>query len=135
MDTYGDKIRLVFRDFPLPFHDNAHIASEAAQCAHEQGKFWDYHDKLFENQRALGADNLKTYATDIGLDGEAFNACFDSGRFKSRVDQDYQYGQTVGVTGTPAFFINGRFLSGAQPFEAFKAIIDEELQMKNIATN
>ena len=129
MDTYGDKIRLVFRDFPLPFHDNAHIASEAAQCAHEQGKFWDYHDKLFENQRALEPDNLKQYAADLELDTTAFNTCLDSREFKADVEQDHQDGQQYGVSGTPAFFINGRFISGAQPFEAFARIIDEELEL------
>ncbi len=133
MDTYGDKVRLVFRDYPLPFHNNAHTASQAAQCAHEQGKFWPYHDKLFENQQALEVDKLKQYATQIGLDGPAFNECLDTGRYRSQVDQDYQAGQAAGVTGTPSFFVNGRFLSGAQPFEAFRAIIDEELQLKGIS--
>ncbi len=130
--TYGDKVRLVFRDYPLPFHDNAQSASEAAQCAHEQGQFWAYHDKLFQNQQALAADKLKQYATEIGLDAAAFTACFDSGRFRAAVQEDAAHGQAVGVSGTPAFFINGRFLSGAQPFEAFKTIIDEELEMKGI---
>jgi protein-disulfide isomerase len=98
-------------------------------CANDQGKFWEYHDKLFENQRALQADQLKQYAADLGLDADSFNSCFDSGKFKSAVTEDYLEGQQLGVTGTPAFFINGRFLSGAQPFEAFQAIIDEELQL------
>jgi protein-disulfide isomerase len=122
----------VFRDYPLPFHDNAQLASEAAQCAHEQDQFWAYHDKLFENQQGLQKEKLKQYAAGLGLDTAAFDACLDEGRYKARVEEDYQYGQTVGVTGTPAFFINGRFLSGAQPFDAFKAIIDEELAMAGI---
>lgn len=128
LETYGDKVRLVFRDYPLPFHNNAHGASEAAQCAHDQGRFWEYHDKLFANQQALAAENLKQYATDLGLDIAKFNECFESGRYKDRVDQDIAQGSSAGVRGTPAFFINGRFLSGAQPFEAFKTIIDEELE-------
>jgi len=82
---------------------------------------------VFANQRALADDDLKKYAADLALDTEAFNACYDSGQFRADVVQDFQEGQQVGVQGTPAFFINGRFLSGAQPFENFQAIIDEEL--------
>ena len=127
-EAYGDKVRIVFRDYPLAFHQQAQPAAEAAQCAHEQGKFWEYHDKLFANQQALGADDLKKYAADLELDGERFTECFDSGRFRQDVQDDFQYGQSVGVSGTPAFFINGRFISGAQPFDKFKEIIDEELR-------
>jgi protein-disulfide isomerase len=130
METYGDKVRLVFRDFPLPFHDKAEPASEAAQCAHSQGKFWEYHDKLFANQQALDADNLKKYAAEVGLDTAAFNQCFDEGKFKAVVEANHAGGEALGVQGTPAFFINGRFLSGAVPFEAFQEIIDAELQRK-----
>ena len=110
-------------------HQQAQIASEAAQCAHEQGKFWEFHDEIFKNQRALSAENLKSYAANLSLDTEKFNACVDSGKFTKDVNEDHQAGLAVGVTGTPAFFVNGRFLNGAQPFEAFKAIIDEELEM------
>ena len=102
-------------------------AAEAALCAKEQGKFWEYHEKLMENQRALADEDLERHATDLGLDMEAFNACRSSGKFKEEILQAQREGQQLGVTGTPAFFINGRFLSGAQPFTAFKAIIDEEL--------
>ena len=118
----------MFRDFPLAMHKDAQIASEAAQCAHDQGKFWEYHDHLFANQRALKAENLKQYAADISLNTEAFNNCLDEGKFSKIVKDDLQAGSSVGVTGTPAFFVNGRFLNGAQPFEAFKKIIDEELE-------
>jgi protein-disulfide isomerase len=96
-------------------------------CAKEQGKFWEFHDKIFENQRALEDADLKRYATEIGLDAESFNTCLDSGKFKNEVMQDQREGQEVGVTGTPAFFINGRFISGARPFEDFKSLIDQEL--------
>jgi len=82
---------------------------------------------MFENQRALAPDNLKQYAADLELDTSAFNECLDAGKKRQLVQQNYQQGQQLGVTGTPAFFINGRFLSGAQPFEAFQAIIDDEL--------
>jgi protein-disulfide isomerase len=125
--AYGDKVSIVFRDFPLPMHQQATPAAEAAKCANAQGKFWEYHDKLFENTRALANDNLKQYAKDLGLDAAAFDKCFDSGQFKDAVQKDYQEGQKFGVRGTPAFFVNGRFVSGAQPFDAFKLIIDEEL--------
>jgi protein-disulfide isomerase len=127
-EAYGDRVRIVFKDFPLSIHPQAQAAAEAAQCALEQGKFWEYHDKLFANQRALGPDNLKQYAADLALDATAFNACLDSGRHKDGVLQDMADGQRWGVTGTPALFVNGRFFSGAQPFEAFRDVIDEELR-------
>lgn len=120
-------MRIVFRDYPLPNHPQAQPAAEAAQCANDQGKFWEYHDKLFQNQRAMEPDNLKQYATDLGLNLEAFNECVDSRKYRADVQRDLQEGKKIGVTGTPAFFINGRFLSGAQPFENFKAVIDQEL--------
>ena len=125
----------MFRDYPLGFHDRAQPAAEAAQCANEQGKFWEYHDKLFENQRALQDANLRQYAVDLGLNAESFGECLDSGRFRDDVAQDMREGTSVGVRGTPAFFVNGRFLSGAQPFDAFAKIIDEELEQRGIATN
>jgi len=96
-------------------------------CAHDQGKFWAYHDKLYQNQGALSPTDLKNHAAEIGLDTEAFGACFDSGQFRDAVQQDFRDAQALGVTGTPAFFVNGRFINGAQPFEAFQVIIDEEL--------
>ena len=79
VEEYGDKVQIAFRDFPLEMHQQAQIASEAAQCAHEQGKFWDFHDEIFKNQRALSAENLKSYAANLSLDTEKFNACVDSG--------------------------------------------------------
>jgi protein-disulfide isomerase len=127
MKTYGDKVKLVYRNYPLPMHPNARPASEAAACAEAQGKFWEYHKKLFDNQTALGKDQLKTYAKDVGLDQAKFDKCLDSSEFKAKIDQDVDAASKVGVTGTPAFFINGRMLSGAQPFEKFKEVIDEEL--------
>jgi len=131
--NYGDKIQLVFRDFPLSIHNNAQAAAYAANCANEQGKFWEYHDKLFENQQALGRDQLKQYAVDLGLQSDQFNTCFDSSKYASDVQQDMSEGSDLGVTGTPAFFINGRFVSGAQPYDVFAKIIDEELQSKGAA--
>jgi protein-disulfide isomerase len=130
MQAYGDKIRLVFRDFPLPMHPQARPAAEAAGCANAQGKFWEYHAKLFANQTALGEDKLKQYAKDVGLDTAKFDECLAKKPFKAAIDKDIADGSEVGVTGTPAFFVNGRMLSGAQPFEKFKEVIDDELASK-----
>jgi protein-disulfide isomerase len=133
VQTYGDKVRLVFRDYPLPMHPQARPAAEAANCANAQGKFWDYHAKLFANQSALGEDKLKEYATQVGLDGAKFEQCLADKPFKSAIDKDIADGGKVGVNGTPAFFINGRMLSGAQPFEKFKEVIDDELSAKSVS--
>lgn len=134
IDTYGDKVRVVFRDYPLEFHPRARPAAEAAACAHAQGKFWEYNKKLFANQSALGDDNLKTYAKDVGLDQAKFDECYAKKPYSAQIDKDMADGAAAGVNGTPAFFINGRSLSGAQPFERFKEIIDEELAEKGVAT-
>lgn len=127
IETYGDKIRFVYRDFPLGFHQYAQKAAEASECADEQGKFWEYHDKLFENQQAINIENMKRWARDLNLDPDKFDDCLDSGKYASEVQKDLQDGQAAGVSGTPTFFINGKKLSGAQPFSTFKAIIDAEL--------
>lgn len=128
LNTYGGKVRFVYRDFPLGFHQYAKKAAEASECADEQGKFWAYHDLLFANQQALDIDSLKGYAADLGLDLDKFNECLDTGRYASEVEHDMQEGQSYGVRGTPAFFINGHLVSGAQPFSVFKEIIDRELE-------
>jgi protein-disulfide isomerase len=130
MSTYGDKVRLVYRHYPLPNHPNARPAAEASACAADQGKFWAYHDRLFSGRVKLENADLKQHAVEIGLDAAKFNACLDSHVKKSKVDEDMRAAEEAGVNGTPAFFINGRSLSGAQPFEAFKRIIDEELALK-----
>ena len=101
-DTYGDKVRIVFRDFPLAMHPFAQLAAEAAQCARAQGKFWEYHDKLFANQQALGKDQLKQYAKDLGLVEDTFNACIETGKSKDAIAEDQKEGERFGVTGTPA---------------------------------
>ena len=120
----------MYREYPLPNHPNARPSAEAGQCANEQGKFWPYHDKLFANQQRLGTSDLKQYAVDLGLDAARFNGCIDSHKYAALVEADVSAGNDAGVNGTPAFFINGRMLSGAQPFEEFKKIIDEELANK-----
>jgi protein-disulfide isomerase len=124
--AYPDKVKFVFRDYPLPFHANARPAAEAANCANAQGKFWEYHDKLFTMQD-LSQDKLKALAGELKLDQKKFDDCLAKQEFKAAIDKDIADGQAVGVNGTPAFFINGRSLSGAQPFEKFKEIIDEEI--------
>jgi protein-disulfide isomerase len=130
LKTYGDRIRFVYRHFPLGNHPNARPAAEASQCAAEQGKFWPYHDKLFANTSRLANTDLKQHAAELGLDTTKFNACFDSQKYRAQVEADMRDGEEAGVNGTPAFFINGRMLSGAQPFDAFKRVIDEELELK-----
>lgn len=132
LKDYEGKVRVVYRDFPLSFHPNAQKAAEAAECADDQGKFWEYHDKLFANQQALTVDNLKQYAKDLGLDAAKFNSCLDSGKYASEVQKDMAAGSAAGVSGTPTFFIgndeNGyQMIVGAQPYAVIKAAIDAEL--------
>jgi len=126
-NDYGDKIKVYFREFPLPIHQNVLIAAEAAECANEQGRFWEMHDTLFANQNALETDNLKQFAKDLGLDTEKFNECIDSKNTTSIIQSDIAVGTDYGVQGTPTFFINGKKFVGAQPYSEFKKIIDEEL--------
>ena len=127
-EAYGDDVRWVFRHFPLSFHQYAEKAGEAAACAGDQGKFWEMHDTLWANSTKLDVADLKGYAGTLGLDTAAFGQCLDSGRHAGLVDRDMEAGQAYGVSGTPAFFVNGRPLVGAQPFEAFQQVIDDELQ-------
>ena len=127
-EAYGDKVRWVFRHFPLSFHQYAEKAGEAAACAGDQGKFWEMHDTLWANNTKLDVAELKGYAVKLGLDAAAFGQCLDSGRHAGLVDRDMEAGASYGVSGTPAFFVNGRPLVGAQPFEAFQRVIDDELQ-------
>jgi len=130
MSTYAGKVRLVYRQFPLSFHPHAAKAAEASLCAADQGKFWEYHDVLFKNQKKLEPTDLKAHATEVGMDPQKFGQCLDSGDKKKAVDADQQAGLQAGVGGTPAFFINGIFLNGAQPIDEFKKIIDGELASK-----
>ncbi len=128
--AYPGKIRLVYRDFPLPMHPRAPKAAEAAHCAEDQGKYWEMHDKLFANSTKLEPKDLKAYARDVGLDGGKFDQCLESGEKAKLVDMNKKAGDEAGVSGTPAFFINGRQISGAQPLDAFRAIVDQELKTK-----
>jgi protein-disulfide isomerase len=125
---YGEKVRLVFRDFPIEnLHPGASQAHEAARCANEQGKFWAYHDKLFASPPKSSPEVFKGLAKEVGLDMTGFENCFDSGKYQAAIKKDIEEGNRVGVTGTPAFFINGRIISGAQPLDAFARLIDDEL--------
>ncbi len=131
---YGDKIRFVWRHMPLPFHADAPLASQAAQEAFAQkgnSAFWKFHDKLFESQgteEGLKRPNLEKIAQDLGLDMTKFKAALDSGTHKAKVDADMKIGNDAGINGTPAFVINGYFLSGAQPETAFKKLINRALK-------
>lgn len=127
-DTYGKDVRIVFKHNPLSFHNRAMPAALASECAREQGKFWDMHDLMFDNQRELEDTHLEGYAKKAGLDMGRWKQCYTSGKYRERIEQEQRQVVALGARGTPAFFINGRFLSGAQPFDAFKAIIDEELK-------
>ncbi|MEK7514903.1 MAG: DsbA family protein [Patescibacteria group bacterium] len=125
------KVRLVFRDFPLSSHPGAVPAAHAAECAEEQGKYWEMHDVIFAEQDTKGAgtvsfsaDDLKRWAGKIGLKQSEFNACLDSGKYNEEIAKDLKDGAASGVSGTPSFFINGNLLVGAQPYEAFKAAIE-----------
>ena len=117
----------MFKHNPLGFHQRAMPAANASMCANEQGKFWEMHDEIFANNRALEDANLESYAQKVGLDMGRFKACYSANKFKADIEADQRTSMTLGARGTPAFFINGRFLSGAQPLPAFTRIIDEEL--------
>lgn len=127
MDAYEGKVRMVYRDFPLGFHDRAIPAAVAANCAGEQGKYWEMHNMLMDDQRSLEDSTFERYAQKLQLDMNAFASCRSDPAQTAEVNADFEDGQKAGVTGTPAFFINGIMISGAQPFEQFKTIIDREL--------
>ena len=126
-ETYAGKVRVAFKHNPLSFHKNAMPAAIAAEAAGKQGKFWEMHDKLFENGRDLTKENFIKWAGELGLDVKKFEADLDDKEIEAKVKKQQTEGVTLGARGTPAFFINGRFLSGAQPFDSFKKLIDEEL--------
>ncbi|MGH9828895.1 MAG: DsbA family protein, partial [Blastocatellia bacterium] len=124
---YGDRVRLVVRDFPLEQHQNAFRAAVAAEAAREQGKYWEYTDVLFHNQSALDVDKLKEYAGQLGLDRKKFDAELDANKFADTVKQDLQDGVKVGIDSTPTVFINGKKIED-KTYESLKATIDEELK-------
>jgi protein-disulfide isomerase len=128
LSNYGDKVRFVYRDFPLTsLHANAQKAAEASECANDQGKYWEYHDILFQNQAALDVQSLEGYAASLGLDTAAFNDCLTSGKYEQEVTKDEQDGTNAGVQGTPSFFVNGMPIQGAQPYSVFQSAIEAAL--------
>ncbi|HEY6099855.1 MAG TPA: thioredoxin domain-containing protein [Anaeromyxobacter sp.] len=124
---YGDKVRIVWKHQPLPFHPNALPAAEAAEAAREQGKFWQMHDKLFSSQRELSPDTYERIAREIGLDVRRFQEATRSGRARGRIQDDQQLAARVGANGTPTMFVNGEKVEGAVPFATLKAVIDKKL--------
>lgn len=126
---YPKQVRIAFRDFPIAgLHPKAAKAAEAARCAGEQGKFWEYHDLLFESQAQATPADFKRFAEQLKLDASRFATCLDSGKHAAAVASDVQEGTRLGITGTPTFFINGRLVVGALPLETFQRLIDRELR-------
>jgi protein-disulfide isomerase len=130
MKAHPGKVRLVFKDMPLPFHRLARPAHEAARCAGAEGRYWAYHDRLFAEQPDFDRADLIRYAVDLGLEAERFTRCLDSRRHAAAVEADLAQGRALGIRGTPTFLINGRMLAGAQPAEAFLDAIAEALRRR-----
>jgi protein-disulfide isomerase len=130
MKKYGEKVRLVYRDYPLSFHPNAENAAMASECAQEQNKYWEMHKAMFANQAKLAATDLVETAGTLGMDKDKFKSCLDTGKFRTEVQKDFQDGQKAGVSGTPTFFINGVMIVGARDIASFSDIIDRELDQK-----
>jgi len=125
LDEYGSKIRVVWRNMPLTsIHPNAQKAAEASECAGEQGKFWEMHDKMFANQSALAVADLKSYAQALGLNADNFDSCLDTGKYASKVSKQSAEAEAAGISGTPGTFVNNQLVKGAYPIETFKGIID-----------
>jgi len=129
LSEYKGKVRLVYRNFPLSFHPHSKKAAEAAECAGEQGKFWEMHDEIFKanKSKTMGVDKWKKVAANLGLDTAKFNKCLDSDEYASKITSQMRDGAAAGVKGTPATFVNGQLVSGAVPYESFKQIIDTAL--------
>ena len=121
------KVKFVYRDFPLSFHPEALPAATAVNCAEEQGKFWEFHNKVFENQQIISAANYKLWAEELGLDVAKWETCTKDTKVRAEIQKDFNDGTAAGVQGTPAFIINGKVISGAQPFTAFSQVIEAEL--------
>jgi protein-disulfide isomerase len=132
MERYDGKIRHVFKQLPLPMHSEAPLAAEASLCAADQGKFWELHDWLFANRSNLSPETIGDQVAALGIDREAFETCLQAGTHRAQVEADSAEARSFGITGTPGFVINGRILGGAQPFEAFAAVIDDELRRAGV---
>jgi protein-disulfide isomerase len=128
--AYGEKIRYIYRDFPIAeIHPEAFLAAQAGECANEQNGFWAYHDMLYQNQDDLSRNSLRAYAQAVGLDLGAFDRCLASGRYRQEVEDDYAAGVAAGVVGTPTFFFNGRRVEGAIPLEVLRTLVDTFLNL------
>jgi len=130
--VYGDKVRIVWKHQPLSFHQNAPLAHLASIAADQQGKFWEFHDLIFANQRQLNRDQYIAYAKRLNLDLKKFETAMDGKAGQPQIQADQAEAAALGATGTPAFFINGRYLSGAKPFAEFAKVINAELQRLKI---
>jgi protein-disulfide isomerase len=128
LKEYEGRVRLAFKDFPLPSHDLAVAAHEAARCAGAQGRYWPYHDRLFEHQPKFEREHLIGYATDLGLDREGFTRCLDEHVQLPAVQASVAEARAIGVTSTPTFFVNGIQIVGAQPVDTFRQVINEALE-------
>lgn len=127
---YPKDVRVVFKHLPLAMHSKAPAAHAAAEAAHRQGKFWEMHDLIFSKPDQMSAEQYVKYAEELGLDLDRFRKDVAAPDLKARIDADAEEARKLGVSGTPSFFLNGRYLSGAQPVEAFKEIVDAELAGK-----
>src|SRR5262245_15513585 len=132
-DTYKDRVRIVWKHLPLSIHKDAVNAAMAAEAAGKQGKFWEFHDRLFADRTKLGPEDLKQHARELRLDMNRFEADISSGADKKKIDADVAEAEALRIQGTPGIFINGRFVEGAQPYEVFAKIIDEELTKRGVA--
>ena len=132
MEEYPDQIKLVYRNFPLTsIHPDAYLSAEAAMCAGNQGRYWDYHEALFESVYGLSSDALKQYAEELGLEMNSFTVCLDEHEYKDFVRADMEYAMSIGVQSTPTFYVNGQLVVGAQPIQVFREIIELELAKLN----
>lgn len=128
LEEYPDQIKLVYRNFPLTsLHPDAYLSAEAAMCAGDQGRYWDYHEALFESIYGLSQDALKQYAEELALDTVSFDECLDSHKYQDFVRADMEYAMSIGVQSTPTFYVNGQLVVGAQPIQVFRQIIELEL--------
>jgi len=128
LKDYKDKVKVVYKHYPLTtIHPMAQKAAEAAECAADQGKFWEMHDKLFANQSTLSVDNFKAWAKELGLKESTFNSCLDGGKKSDKIAADQQYGDSIGVSGTPTSYVNGNIVAGAQSYDYVKNLIDQAL--------
>ena len=133
-DDFGDKIALTYKDYPLPMHSRAEKAAEAARCANKQNRFWEFHDEIFHSKE-LDVDQLKAQAHALSLDTATFDKCLDSGETAAAVDKDKREGTRLGITGTPAFFVNGHYLSGALDYATLRKVIEQQMSAPVQAAN